>query len=347
MMRVHEMVAWTLVALLGLVVTAIAAGVIEGGPLNPPGPPASTNGVRPPGTPISSLPVTISTPGHYYLTSDLTVGPANGVLVLSSDVDIDMGGFTMHGTTSGIAFLLDNPFTNIRIYDGSMDGWLAGIDQAGDAATTRVEVDNVTISNTADAGIRLEENAVVRNCAVQTSGAEGIITGPNSIVEGCIVTEPTGSGITSGAQSTLRDCSVLGLNAGAVDGAAISVGDGSLVERCSVFNSQGAGIAGGNGVIVRDSVAASSSAGTGIGIAVGADSTVTGSVATSNAGSGIDVRQLLYGGIFHGADERRERNLDSSAKLRQALHCRGQRRRWDLCRQRCPDRRQHGRYERQ
>ena len=74
MRHVRPKLAWALASALGLLVVAALAGAIEGGPLDPPGPPASTDGVLRPGTPISALPITLNQPGSYYLTHNLASG---------------------------------------------------------------------------------------------------------------------------------------------------------------------------------------------------------------------------------------------------------------------------------
>ncbi len=68
------------------------------GSLTPPGPPApmmKTLAQIEPRIPISSLPITITNPGSYYLTANLTGGSGNGITVSSSGVTIDLNGFTL------------------------------------------------------------------------------------------------------------------------------------------------------------------------------------------------------------------------------------------------------------
>src|SRR5215469_11158743 len=72
------------------------------GSLTPSGPPAPTmltlSQVEP-RTPIASLPFTVSTPGSYYVTGNLTAAVnQNGILVATDNVTIDLNGFTLSGT---------------------------------------------------------------------------------------------------------------------------------------------------------------------------------------------------------------------------------------------------------
>lgn len=52
-----------------------------------------------PRTIIDSIPVTISDPGFYYLIGDLTntVNNADGIIIDTDEVDLDMRGFTLYG----------------------------------------------------------------------------------------------------------------------------------------------------------------------------------------------------------------------------------------------------------
>src|SRR4030095_6606576 len=67
------------------------------GPLTPPGaaaPTMKTLDQLEPRTPISTLPFTISSPGSYYVTSNLTgVAGQHGITINADNVTLDLGGF--------------------------------------------------------------------------------------------------------------------------------------------------------------------------------------------------------------------------------------------------------------
>ena len=76
-----------------------AADVMGPGPLTPPGSPGETMKTLAqvePRTPISSLPYTIGSAGSYYVTGNLS-STTNGIVIKSSDVTVDLMGFTLTG----------------------------------------------------------------------------------------------------------------------------------------------------------------------------------------------------------------------------------------------------------
>jgi hypothetical protein len=142
-------------------------------------------GGPPVGTKITSLPYTISNPGFYYLTGNLTyTGTGNGITVASDDVTIDLMGFRIigpgsNGNSFGIT-LYDgtNNHNNVEVRNGTLSGWQYGINS----------VTNQSIRNRA-------LNLRVENCSY------GIFL-VNSVVKGCIVeASTTGIDIFGGVAS--------------------------------------------------------------------------------------------------------------------------------------------------
>src|SRR5579871_6315611 len=81
-------------------------GVFAQGSLTPPGAPAPTMKTLSQierRTPISSIPYTISGPGSYYVTTNLTGGggSTNGITISSGNVIIDLNGFSIQPTVTG------------------------------------------------------------------------------------------------------------------------------------------------------------------------------------------------------------------------------------------------------
>src|ERR1022692_511095 len=111
-------------AVCGLFLTR-TAGFAQGS-LTPPGAPAATMKTLTqiePRTPISSVPFTISTPGSYYLTTNVTATTSNSIFINTNGVTLDLNGFTIASTVSsaaagGAAILLGDALNDITILNG-------------------------------------------------------------------------------------------------------------------------------------------------------------------------------------------------------------------------------------
>ena len=78
-------------------------------PPGPPGPAMKTLEQIEPRVPISSLPFSITGPGSYYLTTNLTgAAGQNGIVVQADNVTLDLNGFALigaSGSSNGIVAL--------------------------------------------------------------------------------------------------------------------------------------------------------------------------------------------------------------------------------------------------
>jgi hypothetical protein len=201
-----------LVLLALLAIIAMLALRVEGGPLDPTNPPGPTDSVRLPGTPITGQ-TTISTPGHYYLTRDVTVtGGQIAITINASNVSLDLGGFTVGGNDAvgSWGIYVAGVQSDIRISNGTVKDFQFGLDAGDD---TRVQIDGV--------------NAV--------SNVRGFQIGHYQVLTDCHAMFNTETGIyVPGGESTIRDCTVIG-NAG--DGISLGPLTGNLVERSFVLGS--------------------------------------------------------------------------------------------------------------
>jgi len=188
------------------------------GSLTPPGAPAAmmkTLDQIEARTPISSAPFTITKPGSYYLTTNLTLsgvgGSTNGITISASQVTVDLNGFTISSTAAsatGIGILIGADLQNITIMNGSISGSVTdsgglfsggGFDSgifvmfdenntntAGLPVNTRVS--NVSISGCRSFGMALGLFATfVDSCNVRTVGGMGIYASTirNSMATDC------------------------------------------------------------------------------------------------------------------------------------------------------------------
>lgn len=202
--RVNTLLLLLLVLMAGAII-AILATRAYGGPLDPPAAPGSTDSVRLPGTPISSIPFTASQPGHYYLTRNLTASGAGqtGITVAADDVSIDLGGFVLagngttaaNGTGTGIGV---NPGTGgTRITNGTIKLWATGIGAIGSGYTT---ISDVQVRSNSSGGISLSAHGSIERCNASGNGVNNPSNGYGirvgyATVKDCVVTDNSVYGI--------------------------------------------------------------------------------------------------------------------------------------------------------
>lgn len=278
--RILDRATGAIIAAMAFALIAVFSGVIDAGPLDPPGAPAPTDSVRLPGTPISSLPFTAGTPGHYYVTRDLTATGAgvDGISVTAGHVTIDLAGFTLHGgagTDDGI--VVTGAGFNVSIRNGALEGWDGdGIDALGVSPGI---ISDITVKDVLGVGIAGGSQVIVQNCSVVDAGGTGIQVGGNSSVMNCIANSNGGDGIQTGGASQVRNSTTAqnsgdgievtfnaivagnisisdGLGAG--DGAGIHItGSRSLIEHNNVIGAdRGIDVDMGFNTIVRNQVSA-------------------------------------------------------------------------------------------
>jgi len=176
------------------------------GPLTPPGPPAPTmktlDQVQP-RTPITNATgATISAPGSYYLTTNITVASGNAITIGADNVTLDLNGFSLISTNplaAGAGILLSgSQRTSITILNGHIVSSFqtAGIGfDSGIFASfpSNIRVSGVTVSQCRSNGIALGapfNGNVVQSCAVDSVNSVGITaaTVSDSIAVNCNVT---------------------------------------------------------------------------------------------------------------------------------------------------------------
>jgi hypothetical protein len=193
------------------------------GSLTPPGAPAPTMKsldqieARTAITNTTSL-VTISQPGSYYLTHNLTVSAGDGIDITTNGVTLDLNGFTISSTAAsaaGYGILFNGSLRNITIANGFIQGGVTnngsgtyngsglgyGISFSGNAPVN-VLVSRVSVSGCRFEGIFLNSgnSTVVESCTIRTVGSYGIFA---STIKSCVAMD-CGNAAISGDQ--VSDC---------------------------------------------------------------------------------------------------------------------------------------------
>ncbi|MDB6020617.1 MAG: hypothetical protein JWQ04_474 [Pedosphaera sp.] len=232
------------------------------GSLTPPGAPASSmkslDQIEP-RTPISSAPFAIAKPGSYYLTTNVTVSAGNAITINTSQVTLDLNGFTISSTApsaSGTGILLAATNTDVTILNGHITGGVtnsAGVFSGSgfangifytNSSPFNVHVTGVSVSGCLSNGIQIgvANSTIVESCTVKTVGNYGIYA---DNVSRCTVKECGNTGILSEMASDSRaDCvgNGVGINSGNVqncygNNVGNGVGLGATVANNSTGNS--------------------------------------------------------------------------------------------------------------
>jgi hypothetical protein len=236
--------------LITLLAALTSTAVFAQGPLTPPGAPAptmktldeihskiSTAGEK--RTPISALPFTISTPGSYYLTGNLSVVSGDGITIGADCVTVDLNGFCIsstNGDRTGIAITVQGTREDLTIRNGHISGsvfydpqnssspwggagFADGINLRPDLANhaDNVNIDTVTVSKVGRHGIFCGETVVVnsstppviavavssnvRDCSVRLCGGAGVVA---TNVNQCVVRQAFLQGVVG---HTVSNCS--------------------------------------------------------------------------------------------------------------------------------------------
>lgn len=260
------------------------------GPLNPPsGPVSSTMRMLDevePRTPIASLPITISQPGSYYFTRNLTgVAGQSGITITADDVSIDLRGFCLIGVAgsldgvraTGVRRNLDIRHGTVRAWDGD------GIDGAN---AVNGYVTQVRAFDNGGAGIFVGVGSTVHDCVARANTGDGIVGLDGSTIAVCTATGNTGSGIRVTNGCTIVDSVGMG-NTG--DGIFALLGN--TISSCTAKANGNDGINGNTGALITGCTAKENARD---GIEILRDSYVLNNVSSGNGfssseGAGINV----------------------------------------------------------
>jgi hypothetical protein len=202
-----------LLMLMALSIIALLAHGAIGGPLDPPGAPASTHALVEPRYSIppvnwdGSFPIHVGNEGvgggtgSYYLTKNILelFGSAPAIEIDQSDITLDLNGFTVQSIgTQQSGIVATNGLESVTVESGTVRGWSAGIDLGN--------VDEVTVHDVTaflnGYGMKVGSGAMISRVTVTQSSIDGIDVGdPNSRFEGGVIEDST---ITKNADDGIR-----------------------------------------------------------------------------------------------------------------------------------------------
>lgn len=210
MRQVLDRLGWGIAGALAVAMVLIVANAASGGPLDPPGAPGSTDSVRLPGTPISG-PTTIDTPGHYYLTRNISVSGADGIIVDAPNVSIDLGGFNIDGddTVGTHGILGQSTASSFDLRNGWVTDFHVGIKVLGSG--TRID-DVHAMSNIR--GYEIQSlTATITDCTAKHNTEAGVyVLGSRAHLERCHVASNSGPGVTLAGSENVIDSSNVHMN---------------------------------------------------------------------------------------------------------------------------------------
>jgi parallel beta-helix repeat protein len=241
-------------------------------------------------------------PGSYYLSGNLSVTGATGVLIKEAGVTLDLNGFEISriSESGGFGVFIQGGIDRVTVRNGTIRGFQYGIWCHDDPVYSKACLfEKLAVSGCSDYGIYAGIASRIIDCAAHDNAGSGIYAREGAVLRGCSVYGNQGSyGIFAGDGSTLRDCSA---NNNDVD-YAIATGGGCMLEGCVAHGNHGPqtgsfGIYGGAGSTIIGCTARGNTASTngsprwdqGMGIGAGMGSIIKDCTAAQNMGTGFNV----------------------------------------------------------
>jgi len=186
------------------------------GSLTPPGAPGPTmkslDQIEP-RTPISFLPFTITTPGSYYLTTNLTgVANQNGISISTNNVTIDLNGFTLSGGGGGSGEAIWSPTAqqNLIVRNGTVRNWPGSGINFYDGGSSLTIVQNIQSISNGFTGFAIKNGSRVTDCIATGNGLRGFIVDNDCLVEHCKAAGSALFGIGAGSNCQLLNNQSIG-----------------------------------------------------------------------------------------------------------------------------------------
>ncbi len=179
----------------------------------------------------------ISQPGSYYLTENLSIDAPYtvGIQVLTSNVTIDLSGFTIEGSASGVVGVRSSgSIWGLVVRNGTVTGCS---DTGVDLGLSYGGVVRDIVATENGVGIDVGDDYHVVGCTAYNNADIGIDASSRCLVENCVADRNGTDGINANNQSTIRNCS-----AGSNNDDGISTSDASAILDCTVSSNKNIGV---------------------------------------------------------------------------------------------------------
>jgi hypothetical protein len=200
----------------------------------------------------------------YVLVQSIQAHTFNCLVIESSNITIDMKGFSIQGFGDGTGILATVPVEGIKIRNGFVRNFAVGISLGG----TGNVVENVHVTNNTDTGMTLGASSLVDHVVAQANNKNGIVMTAAATIK----------------SSTLR------ANGNNPSSVGLSVGPGSTVTGNTIWASIGTGLFASLGSTVIGNTVFDSNPGVGMTVICPSnvqDNTVTGNTGGNLFASGI------------------------------------------------------------
>jgi hypothetical protein len=204
--------------------------------------------------PIGKLPFKITKPGKYFLIKNLTPvakpGATAAITVLASNVELDLGGFSIlvnpaaPAITTGIAIAAEAD--EVRVRNGRVSGFEKGLVSDHDAHDSLFE--QLEVKSPASGGFLQSKGTRVRACGFILTSATGTGLevssgggGPAHTIESCnfyatvagVAATQIAIKVSGGAPTVVRDCQFITWGQGILGNGSTKIAD-NLFQECVV-----------------------------------------------------------------------------------------------------------------
>jgi hypothetical protein len=230
------------------------------------------------------FPIKIFKAGSYRLIEDLQVKGADGIMVLSDHVTIDLNGFSIIGSNIDATPAENGINATGRSFVSISHGSVANMSGTGILLGAEGFITQIHADGNGSQGIFCKDDCSVSDSTASLNGAEGIFVGSNSVVSNSINNGNKGLGISLGPNSTATGNTANANSAGGIMGGSIDIPCHCRIVANTANDNLSFGILAGDFANIAQNVADGNAT---FGICGGRSSSFTGNTTGDNIAEGI------------------------------------------------------------